>query len=234
MGEAYGSRQITKTQRYKLVNPPRKKAAAGRQPRALEEMRGTHVKHSARIRYVAFLRGMNLGKRRLEMSRLRDLFGELGYKDVATFIASGNVIFSTAETDAKVLESRIAEHLEKSLGYRVDTFIRTLSRVETIARLTPFVEDGKDGITVHVGFLHDAPDPELKRGLLVARSSVDEFSVDGREYYWLCRIRTSDSKIWTSREVRALSLPTSTMRNMSSIRKLVAKHAGPPGNANQD
>ena len=192
------------------------------------------MKHSARVRYVAFLRGMNLGKRRLEMSRLRQLFAELGYEDVATFIASGNVIFSTTERDAKVLESRIAQSLDVSLGYRVDTFIRTLADVEAIARSTQFGEDGKEGITIHVGFLHDEPGPEMKRGLLAARTSVDEFHVDGRDYYWLCRIRTSDSKIWASREVRALSLPTSTMRNMSSVRKLVAKHGESGTRSNHD
>jgi uncharacterized protein (DUF1697 family) len=181
---------------------------------------------SASIQYVAFLRGMNLGNRRLEMSRLRELFEALGYDDVATFIASGNVIFSTSERDVKKLESRIAKHLEKSLGYRVDTFVRTLDEVEAIARSTPFPEDGGEGITIHVGFVHDELGADVTRGLLAARSSVDEFRVEDREYYWLCRIRTPDSKVWASREVKALSLPTSTMRNMSSIRKLVAKHTG--------
>ncbi len=154
------------------------------------------------------------------------LFEELGYDDVATFIASGNVIFSTAEHDAKKLESRIASHLEKSLGYHVDTFIRTLEEVATIARSTPFPEDGNEGITIHVGFVHDVIGADVARGLTAVRTADDEFRVTGREYYWLCRIRTSESKVWASREVRALSLPTSTMRNMSSIRKLVAKHAG--------
>jgi hypothetical protein len=50
--------------------------------------------------------------------------------------------------------------------------------------------------------------------------------VIGREYYWLCRIRTPDSKAWALPEMRALRLPTSTMRNISSIRRLVAQHAG--------
>ena len=44
-------------------------------------------------RYIAFLRGINLGKRRLPMSQLRDLFEELGFDDVDTFIASGNIVF---------------------------------------------------------------------------------------------------------------------------------------------
>lgn len=176
------------------------------------------------VRYVAFLRGINLGKRRLEMSRLKQLFEELGYEGVATFIASGNVIFSASERDGKKLESRIALHLEQSLGYGVDTFVRTLAEVRAIAESTPFPEDGNEGITTHVGFVRDAIGGEVARGLLAARTSVDELRVIGREYYWLCRIRTSDSKVWASREVKALRLPSSTMRNMSSVRKLIAKH----------
>ncbi len=46
-------------------------------------------------RYIAFLRGINLGKRRLPMSQLRSSFEELGFSDVKTFIASGNVVFSS-------------------------------------------------------------------------------------------------------------------------------------------
>ena len=117
-------------------------------------------------RYVAFLRGMNLGRRRLEMSRLRLLFEELGYKDVQTFIASGNVIFSTSERVATKLESTIAGHLEESLGYRVDTFVRTLDEVAIIAHSVPFPEDGKDGITIHVGFLQDALPSATAKGLV--------------------------------------------------------------------
>jgi uncharacterized protein (DUF1697 family) len=176
------------------------------------------------VRYVAFLRGMNLGKRRLEMSRLRELFEDLGYGQVATFIASGNVIFSATETDSTKLESRIAEHLEKALGYRVDTFVRTLDEVVTIAASQPFPEGGKDGITVHVGFVHERLSAKTSKSLVDLRTADDEFRASEREYYWLCRIRTSDSKVWSSREIKALMLPTSTMRNMTSIRKLVVRH----------
>ncbi len=102
--------------------------------------------------YVAFLRGINLGKRRLQMSRLKALIEELGFSKVETFIASGNVLFSTKATDPTRLESRIARHLESSLGYAVDTFIRTAEEVAAIARSKPFPQDGQAGITIHVGF----------------------------------------------------------------------------------
>lgn len=175
-------------------------------------------------RYIAFLRGMNLGKRRLPMSTLKAVFEGIGFTDVETFIASGNVLFSSAVRDTSQLEAQIARHLETSLGYAVDTFVRTTEEVAAIGGAKVFPEDGKEGMTIHVGFLQERLAPKRAREFAAVRTREDEFRVKGREYYWLCRVRTSDSKVWTLPEIRALRLPTSTMRNMTSIRKLVAKH----------
>lgn len=176
-------------------------------------------------RYVAFLRGINLGKRRLQMSRLAELFEELGFDAVTTFIASGNVLFSSKARKTAELEARIAAHLASSLGYDVDTFVRTLQEVVAVGALRAFAEDGAPGITVHVAFLQKALAPDIARKLGALSTDSDAFRVNGREYYWLCRIRTPDSKVWALPEFKALCLPRATMRNMTSIRKLVAKHA---------
>ena len=175
-------------------------------------------------RYIAFLRGINLGNRRLPMSRLKALFEELGFDDVETFIASGNVLFSTKATESGRLESRIARHLETSLGYDVDTFVRTVDEVAAIGRAHVFPEDGQEGIRIHVGLFQQELPPGVARRLAGLRTAEDEFRVIGREFYWLCRVRTSDSKVWMLPELKALRLPTSTLRNISSIRKLIAKH----------
>ncbi|MCI0537651.1 MAG: DUF1697 domain-containing protein [Verrucomicrobiales bacterium] len=177
-------------------------------------------------RYVAFLRGMNLGKRRLAMSRLKVLFDELEFNDVATFIASGNVIFSSQINDASELESRVAKHLEGALGYRVDTFVRTTEEVARIGNAKVFSEDGQAGITIHVGLFHQKLPRQLARRFADIVTQEDEFCVIGREYYWLCRVRTSDSTVWSLPEMRALRLPTSTMRKITSIRRLIVKHIG--------
>ncbi|HEY1770369.1 MAG TPA: DUF1697 domain-containing protein [Chthoniobacterales bacterium] len=175
-------------------------------------------------RYVAFLRGINLGKRRPAMSELRKLFEELRFSQVETFIASGNVIFSIDSTDTARLEREIERRLEKSLGYRVDTFVRSREEVVAIGGRKIFPDEKEPGITVHVGFLHQQLASDIARKLAAVRSRDDALRVIGREYYWLCRVRTSDSKIWSAPELRALRLPTSSMRNLTSIRKLIAKH----------
>jgi uncharacterized protein (DUF1697 family) len=158
------------------------------------------------------------------MSQLRTLFEAMEFSDVATFIASGNVVFSSSVKDASRLESQIAERLETSLGYGVDTFVRTTEEVAAIGSAKVFSEDGRAGVTIHVGFMKQQLTPEVARKFAAVRTDEDEFHVTGREYYWLCRVRTSDSKVWRRPEIKTLQLPTSTMRNMTSIRKLIGQH----------
>lgn len=176
------------------------------------------------MRYVAFLRGINLGNRRPPMAQLRGLFEEIGFTAVETFIASGNVIFTEQNANTSALESRIEAHLEASLGYNVDTFLRQAAHVRSIAESKEFPEDGQPGITIHVGFVKQKLPPTIARQLEGIETDYDQFRVKGEEFYWLCRGPMSESKVWTLPEIKALKLPSSTLRNMTSIRKLVAKH----------
>ena len=59
------------------------------------------------LQYIAFLRGINVGGHRVKMDRLRAIFAELGLKDVSTFIASGNVLFSTESDDVDGLRETV-------------------------------------------------------------------------------------------------------------------------------
>ncbi len=164
------------------------------------------------------------------MDRLAELFVELKFTGVETFIASGNVLFSSQSADRARLEKQIAAHLAASLGYDVDTFVRTRAEVAASAALRPFAAADMDEPTntVHVGFLGSELRPEQARGLEACCSAVDAFRVHGRDYYWLCRrIKTHESKIWTSKDLKSLKLPSSSMRNLTTIRKLAALSPAP-------
>ena len=182
------------------------------------------AKKDAASRYVAFLRGINLGKRRPPMTQLKALFEEMGFGDVATFIASGNVIFSSATRDTQKLAAQISRHLEKALGYEVKAFVRRGEDVVAIGNTQPFDEAIESHVTVHVCFLHEPLTRTTARALEQLRTSHDEFRVIGREYYWLCRIKTNESGVWASPQMKELKLPEATMRNVTSVRKLIAKH----------
>src|ERR1700761_1452901 len=89
-------------------------------------------------RLIAFLRAINVGGHTVTMTRLRQEFEALGLKDVETFIASGNVIFSARQADTAALAKKIETHLRKALGYEVATFVRTCDEVAAIARYQAF------------------------------------------------------------------------------------------------
>ena len=159
------------------------------------------------------------------MSKLRTLCEDLGIDEVETFIASGNIIFSSNVASGTNLESQLSSHLEKSLGYSVETFVRTMAEVTKIADRRVFRDDENPASKVHVAFLKTKLPANAARALQAIETGYDKFKVEGREFYWLTRGPISDSKVWTLPEVKQIKLPTCTMRNMTSVRKLVARHA---------
>ncbi len=92
----------------------------------------------AGTRYIALLRGINVGGHVVKMNRLRDLFGELGFDQVRTYIQSGNVFFDSDERETGALRTRIQEHLRAALGYDVATCLRTAEELESIIARDPF------------------------------------------------------------------------------------------------
>ncbi|HET6233324.1 MAG TPA: DUF1697 domain-containing protein [Longimicrobiaceae bacterium] len=172
-------------------------------------------------RYVAFLRAINVGGHTVKMDHLRKLFEEMGFAKVETFIASGNVIFESPAEDATALEAKIEGHLQQALGYAVATFLRTSRELAEAAACQPFAET--EPVALSVCFLKHPPSPEAVQRLMALGTPRDEFAVAGREVYWLCRVKISESKILGGAIEKALGLP-STMRNVTTVRKLAAKY----------
>lgn len=173
-------------------------------------------------RYIAFLRAINVGGHVVKMERLRAFFTELGFSAVETFIASGNVIFDARETDAAVLEKQIARKLAKELGYDTGVFLRSPAEVAAVAALEPFGD--LEGHSLYVSFLPGTPSAAARKALMTFRSDVDDFRVEGREVYWLCRGRMLDSRFSGAVLEKTVGMPA-TARNITTIRKLAEKYA---------
>ena len=174
-------------------------------------------------RYIALLRAINVGGHNVKMEQLRALFAELGFSNVATFIASGNVIFEAPEDAAGALTLRIEAHLRQALGYEVATFLRTTAELAAVASYAPFPGVAAPSDQLYICFYAAAPPPETEAKLQALRSPDDEFHVYGRELYWLRRAKLSESKIAPALLGKAMG-PPSTMRNATTVRKLAAKH----------
>ena len=174
--------------------------------------------------YVAFLRGINVGKRRVPMTRLVSTFRDLGYADVVTFIASGNVIFRSQRRDTGLIEVTASAALERELGFEVAVMVRTADQVVSIARAPLFPDEPQGPYNVHVGLMKDVAPAEEARKLEAVRTATDQFRVIGREFYWLCATPMSESIVWTLPSAKAVRLPVNTLRNMTTLRRLAEKH----------
>jgi uncharacterized protein (DUF1697 family) len=177
-------------------------------------------------RYIAFLRAINVGGRRLKMDQLRTLFKALGFSNVETLIASGNVIFDSEAEDARTLEKRIEDHLRQSLGYEVVTFVRSASELADISRHQPFGSSDFDAesTSLYIAFLSDPPSAEANEKLMTYQNEVDDFRVHGREVYWMCRKKMSESSFSGALLERAIGVPA-TLRNATTVKRLAAKYS---------
>jgi uncharacterized protein (DUF1697 family) len=158
------------------------------------------------------------------MDYLRSLFEAIGFSNVETFIASGNVIFDSRSRDGPALERKIEKHLQATLGYEVKTFVRAISELAAVANYKPFSESELNTHTLYIGFLADRPSDPSKQKLLSFICDVDDLHVQGREVYWLCRAKMmSDSKFSGALAEKILGMPV-TFRNSTTVKKLAAKY----------
>jgi uncharacterized protein (DUF1697 family) len=175
-------------------------------------------------RYVAFLRAINVGGRNVTMERLRVLVTSLGYANVETFIASGNVIFASRSQAVSAMERKIERCLKNALGFEVAVFIRTAAELASVANFPAFpAADIAAARAFNVAFLKQAPGPGQTKRVMEFRTAIDEFRVNGHEIYWLCRKGQSDSTFSNAALEKALGIQA-TLRSITTVRKLSMRH----------
>lgn len=106
--------------------------------------------------YVALLRGINLGKRSVKMDALRKLFEDMGYENVRTLQAAGNVIFHTSAKDAKKLRTAIEAQFAEAFGFGSDVVVRSAADIAALVKAAPFKKvKVAEGVRMHITFLND-------------------------------------------------------------------------------
>lgn len=174
--------------------------------------------------YIAFLRGINVGGHNVKMDVLCEQFDAAGLAKVETFIASGNVIFESRSADTVKLEAKIEKQLALSLGYEVATFIRTRAAVAHLASYAAFSDAKLASAGAFVVAFIKAPLTVAQAATLQQfATDVDEFFTTGREIFWLCKVRQSESKFSNAQFERKMGI-AATFRSITTLRKLAAKH----------
>ena len=169
--------------------------------------------------YVALLRGINLGsQKRVAMADLRGLFEDLGAKDVATYVQSGNVVFKSAD-GAKKLTEAIERRIRRDLGLGVSVVVLTKAQLTKVLDGNPFAKAKKAQATLHVTFLAEAP-PRAKVGKLDPKHGrPDEFRVVGRQVYLHCPNGYGRSKLTNAHFEKQLGVAATT-RSWKTVTKL--------------
>jgi uncharacterized protein (DUF1697 family) len=172
-------------------------------------------------RYVAFLRAVNVGRRRVAMTTACEVLTKLGFDEVSSYVNSGNLLF-TATGSAAEHEAAIRSALEKEFGFELTTFVRTAAQVRALVDARPFGE-------IASGHTHFALLPltkltaKEKKAVEAMSNDHDEVLVRGRDVQWLIRSKSTETTLGPKQWRDALPDNPTTARNITMVTKLVER-----------
>jgi len=173
------------------------------------------------MRVAAFLRAVNVGGRIVPMARLKAVFESVGCRHVRTVIASGNVVFDAASSDIAALEASIEAAVQESLGWGADTFVRSGPELQAVVDSPPFTRAEIEAAgSTNVAFLRSPPNAEAQALLMARESPIDRFAVQGREVYWLCKTKQSESDFSGAVLEQTLGM-RATLRGLATVERVL-------------
>jgi uncharacterized protein (DUF1697 family) len=173
-------------------------------------------------KYISILRGINVsGKKMIKMEALRKLYEDMNFKNVATYIQSGNVIFESKATDTKKLQKQVEKNIIKAFGFDVPVIVKERKEVEAVITNNPFISNKKIDITkLHVTFLSEEPDIIHTDKIKDLKYDPDEFIISGNAVYLFCPNGYGNTKLNNNYFESKLKV-TATTRNWKTVNELV-------------
>jgi len=176
------------------------------------------------IRYIALLRGINVGGRNIiKMADLKRVLESIGLASVKTYIQSGNVLFKS-EGQEEPLRKEIEQEIEKIFGFHVTVVLRTAAEIEWIIQNCPFsneeiidAEKSSKVESLYVSLLTHVPSEEKIKLLNSYASEIDKYKIEGREVFLLLYNSVRNSKL--ANNLKKLEVP-GTVRNFKTMNKL--------------
>jgi len=173
------------------------------------------------MRQIVLLRGVNLASRnRVSMPKLRELLEQAGYRDVQTYVQSGNVVL-TSRAQPNRLARQFERHIAKGFGIDVDVLVRTRDELAEIVALNPLGKIAVDPKRYQVSFLSEPLDDDTISGLEAVAAKSERFVADGREVYAWHPDGAARSKLWARLAGKDLGVKA-TARNWTTLTKLLA------------
>jgi uncharacterized protein (DUF1697 family) len=139
--------------------------------------------------FVAFLRGVNVsGQKIIQMKELKLMFENAGFKNVKTFIQSGNVIFESAIKEQETIKTKIETFLNTSLGYKVDVLLRSFKELKILINKNPFNKIQSDNnIKPYVTFTSGSFQNKIKLPLESSKKDIEIIQQSGLDFFSLSK-----------------------------------------------
>ncbi len=172
--------------------------------------------------YISILRGINVsGHNLIKMKVLQEMFGKLGYRNVITYIQSGNVVFDTTPTDILTLEKIISGAIVQSFGFDIPVMVFERETLKNIAEQNVFISERQlDHTKLHVTFLSGIPEKLLTDGIQHEIYLPDEFFISGKSVYLFCPNGYGNTKLSNTFFEKKLKVRATT-RNWKTLIELI-------------
>ena len=174
----------------------------------------------AMTKYIAFLRAINVGGRVVKMENLKKILAMPGFKNITSYVQSGNIAFDHSETDKEVLINKVEAKLLKALGYEVKTFLSTPEELRTIAEHNPFKKIPED-MNLHVSFMSGEPDDDAVTQLLSLQTEHEQFRIAGSEAYILVKKGAYGETKFSNTFLEKKLKVAATTRNWATVNKMI-------------
>lgn len=172
--------------------------------------------------YISILRGINVsGQKKILMTDLTKLYEDLGFKDVKSYIQSGNVLFKSSKSlKKKDICDKIQKAIRKQYNFEVPVQILSLDELKAIIESNPFIKQKNiDLEKLHVTFLSESPNPEHLQKTQALDFSPEKFLIKDNAIYLYCPVGYGNSKLSNNFFESKLKV-IATTRNWKTVNKL--------------
>ena len=171
--------------------------------------------------FIALLRGINVsGAKTIKMDNLRKTFQRQGFENVATYIQSGNVVFTASETATSQLAAKIAESIKTNFGFDVPVIVLSVAELKTITENNPLNNGTRDTAFLHVTFLAENPAAFNLSDIEAKKQGEEEIMISGKVIYLFCPHGYGKTKLTNTFLESKLKVPATT-RNWKTCGELL-------------
>ncbi|MFM9944974.1 MAG: DUF1697 domain-containing protein [Bacteroidia bacterium] len=173
-------------------------------------------------KYIAILRGINVsGQKLIKMAELKIHLEELEFKNVSSYIQSGNILFESKNQNQKVLATEIENKIREKYGWDVPVIVKNSDELKTISERNPFlINRNEDFKKLYVIFLDDEPEMELIENFKKTDYLPDEFVLSEKTIYAFYTNSYGTTKFTNNYFEKKLKTKATT-RNWNTVLKLL-------------